>query len=376
VPNRILKESINESKGLSEISTFAQDLFKRLITYADDYGRFNLDPSIMRARLYARELDGVDDSDIVEAVTDLVGIGKVKAYTCMARHDNIYGYLPNWDEHQRIRNTRAKHPEPEVEINDWYLRRFVPIAMKVAIYERDKFKCQECGRSFEIKGVPTKRVMRLLGGALHIDHIVPVGQGGRATMENLRILCASCNLRRQRHVTAEEVIAEATGEKLPQLAADFRNSPPESNPILIQSETNLNQNQNSPAGILSSPDGKFSDQIQQVYDYYVSVFGKNIKLTTQRREKVKARLKDFTVDQLKLAIDHMKADPWIQGDNDRQQFYATLEYLARNTETVEKWLEKEVKNERQPANVGGQAQKHDYSKLRFDPARIPLPEVQ
>ena len=33
MPNRIIKDSICESKGLSEVSFFAADLYKRLITY-------------------------------------------------------------------------------------------------------------------------------------------------------------------------------------------------------------------------------------------------------------------------------------------------------------------------------------------------------
>ena len=77
MPNRIIKESINESKGLSEVSFFAEDLYKRLITYADDYGRFNADCQIMRARLYPREIEIVSESDIEDALIELSGIGKV-----------------------------------------------------------------------------------------------------------------------------------------------------------------------------------------------------------------------------------------------------------------------------------------------------------
>ena len=42
MPNRIIKESICESEALSECSLFACDLYKRLITYADDYGRLKV----------------------------------------------------------------------------------------------------------------------------------------------------------------------------------------------------------------------------------------------------------------------------------------------------------------------------------------------
>jgi hypothetical protein len=235
MPNRIIKESINESKGLGEVSAFAQDLYKRLITYADDYGRFNVDIEIMRARLYPRELESVYLDDLEDAITELVGICKIGIYKSQGR-EGEFGCFPNWADHQRIRNTRAKTPEPEEFINDWALKRFVPIALKLKIYERDQFTCQECRHSFMLPEVPPKRALRLLNGALHIDHIVPVSQGGRATEENLRLLCASCNLRRQRIINwSSPPQVAAGGRRLRRVAARAR---AESNPNPIQSNPN------------------------------------------------------------------------------------------------------------------------------------------
>jgi 5-methylcytosine-specific restriction endonuclease McrA len=226
MPNRILKDSINESKGLSEVSPFAQDLFKRLITYADDYGRFNGDAEIMRARLFPRELEAVTEAEIEDWLMELVGVGKIRLYTTHAsdrrwRGSVVYGYFPNWKAHQRMRESRAKCPDPELEeVNDWALRRFVPMALKLEIFERDGFACRECGRTFALPGVPAKQAMRLLSGALHIDHEVPVIQGGRATAENLRLLCHGCNQARPKQPTLSE-LARLAAESCdsPQVAA-------------------------------------------------------------------------------------------------------------------------------------------------------------
>ena len=81
MPNRIIKETINESRALNDCSVFAQDLFKRLITYADDNGRFNADTQIMLARLYPRDLDIVSQEDVVNGLIELSGIGKIEFYT-------------------------------------------------------------------------------------------------------------------------------------------------------------------------------------------------------------------------------------------------------------------------------------------------------
>ena len=205
MPNRIIKDSINESKGLSEVSFFAEDLYKRLITYADDYGRFNADCQIMRARLYPREIEIVSESDIEDALIELSGVGKVAFYTSYARKE-IYGCLPKWSEHQRIRDSKNKCPDPDdTYVNDWYLRRFVPIKMKMDIIERDGFKCQICGRYISAAD-NAYAVVKMGSGLFHIDHIVPVSQGGRATMENLRLTCPKCNQSRKKKFTFDEIL--------------------------------------------------------------------------------------------------------------------------------------------------------------------------
>lgn len=251
MPNRILKDSINESEGLSNCSFFAIDLYKRLISYADDYGRFNADTIIMRARLYPRELEEVSEEDIVNALTELAGVGKVQFYTPQVFNQfgkkGIYGAFPNWAEHQRIRDSKNKCPEPDdTSINDWYLRRFVPMDMKVRLLDRDNFKCQICGK-FVTSCRDAKRFAKLGSGLYHIDHIVPVLQGGRATMENLRVTCPECNLKRHKAFTFKEILEEtlnsAECEISPQVAASCGEEPLrargcgiQSNPI--QSESN------------------------------------------------------------------------------------------------------------------------------------------
>lgn len=233
MPNRIIKETINESRALNDCSVFAQDLFKRLITYADDNGRFNADTQIMLARLYPRDLDIVSQEDIVNGLIELCGIGKIQFYTSTMFSNrgakDVYGVFPNWNTHQRVRDSKEKHPAPDdTEINDWYLRRFISIDMKAEIIERDGFKCQICGK-FLTTCKDAKRFVKLATGLYHIDHIVPVNQGGRATLENLRLTCPDCNLKRKRKFTFDEILAE-TRRELPQAAASCGLNPIQSNP--------------------------------------------------------------------------------------------------------------------------------------------------
>ena len=245
MPNRILKESICESAGLAECSMFANDLYKRLIVYADDYGRFNADTAIMRARLYPRDYETISEEDIVSALAELVGVGKIQFYTPNVFNQGgkkgVYGAMPNWAEHQRVRDSKSRCPEPgDTTINDWYLRRFISQDMKVEIIERDGFKCRICGK-FLTSCKDAKRLVKLGQGLFHIDHVVPVVQGGRATLENLQLTCPECNLKRKKRFSFKEILAFAENPvaedcgKPPQIAASRGFNP-------IQSKSNPNTN--------------------------------------------------------------------------------------------------------------------------------------
>lgn len=57
-----------------------------------------------------------------------------------------------------------------------------PISKKLrkAVYERDHYRCVECGATAH----------------LSLDHIIPWSLGGEDTMENLQTMCRSCNSRK------------------------------------------------------------------------------------------------------------------------------------------------------------------------------------
>ena len=57
------------------------------------------------------------------------------------------------------------------------------------ILERNGFSCQQCGATAHDPD-PFNPVRKL---RLHIDHIVPISQGGDDSRENLRVLCSACN---------------------------------------------------------------------------------------------------------------------------------------------------------------------------------------
>ncbi len=63
-------------------------------------------------------------------------------------------------------------------------QRNIPIGLRYQVLRRDRFRCVTCGRS------PATD----LECVLHVDHVVPFSRGGKTRPDNLRALCAQCNV--------------------------------------------------------------------------------------------------------------------------------------------------------------------------------------
>jgi len=65
-------------------------------------------------------------------------------------------------------------------------RREPSIGLRFKVLQRDRFKCQLCG----------DHPARNADCVLHVDHIIPWSKGGKTREDNLRTLCATCNIGR------------------------------------------------------------------------------------------------------------------------------------------------------------------------------------
>ena len=63
-----------------------------------------------------------------------------------------------------------------------------------------------------------------------------------------------------------------------------------------------------------------------------------LRLTKERERQIKARLKSFTVEELKTAITNLRQSAFHCGENDKERIYGTPEYLFKNDSQVDKWL--------------------------------------
>lgn len=109
MPNRIIKESTFSSEKISELSDFEFRLWVGLITQADDAGRGDARPAIIKGRVFPLR-SRVTVKDVDAAIHGLAAKGCVSLYTVGGRP---YFWFPTWGEHQRIRDCKPKYPGPE-----------------------------------------------------------------------------------------------------------------------------------------------------------------------------------------------------------------------------------------------------------------------
>ena len=113
MPNRIIKESTVTSDKIAKLSDFEFRLWVGLITQADDAGRGDARPAIIKGRVFAlRERTSL--KDIENALSALAAHGCVSLYTVGGKP---YYEFPHWAAHQRVRNAITKYPGIEESDN-------------------------------------------------------------------------------------------------------------------------------------------------------------------------------------------------------------------------------------------------------------------
>lgn len=85
-----------------------------------------------------------------------------------------------------------------------------------------------------------------------------------------------------------------------------------------------------------NPDGL---SVREVFDYWREQSGHvKASLTDDRRKKIKARLRRFSVEQLRQAVDGACSNPFYAGDNEQGQRYDWPETIFKSDSAVEKHI--------------------------------------
>lgn len=116
MPNRIIKESICTSEKISQLTDFEFRLFIGLITQADDCGRCDARPAILKGSIFPLR-EKVTVATVASALHGLANKGCVYLYNVDGKP---YLYFPSWAKHQRVRDCRPKYPEPQENAEDCF----------------------------------------------------------------------------------------------------------------------------------------------------------------------------------------------------------------------------------------------------------------
>lgn len=109
MPNRIIKQSAFESEKISALSDFDFRLWVGLITQADDAGRGDARPAILKGHIFPLR-ERVTAKDIEAALLRLAAGSCISLYNVGGKS---YYQFPNWAKHQRVYNVKSKVPGPE-----------------------------------------------------------------------------------------------------------------------------------------------------------------------------------------------------------------------------------------------------------------------
>lgn len=106
MPTRFIKESCRSSKNLDRLSDFEERLFWRLITTADDYGRFLACPELVRSTCFPYR--SISVQTINKA---LLGLQHHHLVTLYRVDDRQYGEFLTFEKHQgKPRSRKSKYP--------------------------------------------------------------------------------------------------------------------------------------------------------------------------------------------------------------------------------------------------------------------------
>jgi len=106
MPNRYLRSTYVDSKHINKLSAEGERMFLRLLVHVDDFGRCEACPTLLRGKLFARQLDRVSESDVRKWVDELASVELIVLYQ---EKGEMYLQMNKWE---KGRATKSKYPAP------------------------------------------------------------------------------------------------------------------------------------------------------------------------------------------------------------------------------------------------------------------------
>lgn len=111
MPNRVIRSGFLDSEKVMKLTEEEQNYFIRLMLVADDYGRFDARPEMLKSHCYPvtdKALSIVSQMTVKLVDTELIQVYEV----------NRKKYLQIFNFDQRLRQKRIKYPAPPCQADD------------------------------------------------------------------------------------------------------------------------------------------------------------------------------------------------------------------------------------------------------------------
>lgn len=106
MPNRILRDSALDSDRIAAVAEASEVLFYRLLMLADDFGRFDGRPAVIRARAFPLR-QSVSEAQVIHRLQELCKVGLIYCYAVKGKP---YLTIPRFEQRQRAE--KSKFPAP------------------------------------------------------------------------------------------------------------------------------------------------------------------------------------------------------------------------------------------------------------------------
>lgn len=114
MPNRIIREAILSSEKMALLGWPEEVFYRRLMSIVDDYGRYEANPQLLRARCYPLQTDAVRAADISRWMAACQKAGLILCYEVSGK---CYLEVSNFQQQQRSASKYPACVAPEIICN-------------------------------------------------------------------------------------------------------------------------------------------------------------------------------------------------------------------------------------------------------------------
>jgi hypothetical protein len=112
MPTRLIREGIIDSRAVNALTEAAEIIYRRLMSVVDDYGRFEADAELIRARCFPRQLERWKPERVEKYLAECATVNDGESPLLTVYHAGTRKYLQINNFGQRVQS-KSKFPGPE-----------------------------------------------------------------------------------------------------------------------------------------------------------------------------------------------------------------------------------------------------------------------